>query len=303
MQNVWEPEVAMTIEVARELIGTQFPELAPLQLNIMDYGFDNTVFQVNHRWVFRFPRREIAVELLEAEGGILPFLHQQNLQLELPLPTYYGKPSSMYPWPFLGYHYVKGKLPSHMKLVKRGEESAVKLAAFMKSLHKVDRKKLQEYYVPQDELARLDVEKRFEPLEKNIQKIRELQLFTEVETLHHYLSKVPTDLLPEEKTLVHGDLHFKNVVVNEEGILSGIIDWGDVHIGHRAVDLNMVYSFLTLEGRAAFFNIYGEVQPIELEYARFKAIYTNVVLLLYGYHENQKATVKEAQRSLELALI
>ena len=39
-----------------------------------------------------------------------------------------------------------------------------------------------------------------------------------------------------------------------------------------------------------------------MEYARFKAIYTNMVLLLYGYHEKQPHTVVEAQNSLKLAL-
>lgn len=81
-----------------------------------------------------------------------------------------------------------------------------------------------------------------------------------------------------------------------------MIDWGDVHIGHRAVDLNLIFSFLDGAGRKVFFEEYGEIDPLELEYARFKAIYTNVVLLLYGYHENQTHTVAEARKSLELAL-
>ncbi|QPA31312.1 hypothetical protein [Thermaerobacillus caldiproteolyticus] len=32
--------------------------------------------------------------------------------------------------------------------------------------------------------------------------------------------------------------------MNDEGILSEVIDWGNVHIGHPAVDLVIVYSFL-----------------------------------------------------------
>ena len=298
VQNVWEPEVAMTLEVARELIRTQFPELTPLQLNVMDYGFDNTVIQVNNLWVFRFPRREVAVTLLETEGTLLPLLDQNNFSLDIPLPTYYGHPSPNFPWPFIGYRYVKGQLPSYKKNVKRGEKSAVKLAEFMKSLHGMDIEKLKEKGAPQDELARLDVAKRLDTLKKNIQQVKELHLFKDVDTLFDYLNKLPKGPLPQEKNLVHGDLHFKNIVVNEEGVLSGIIDWGDVHIGHRAVDLNIIYSFLSPEGRNIFFNIYGEVEPIELQYARFKAIYTNVILLLYGYHEDQ-----EAKSSLELALL
>ena len=40
----------------------------------MGAGWDNTAYLVNGEWVFRFPRRTIAVPLLEAEGRVLPKL-------------------------------------------------------------------------------------------------------------------------------------------------------------------------------------------------------------------------------------
>ena len=303
MANNWEAEVEVTIVQARLLIGNQFPELHPLRLDIIDYGFDNTVMKVNSDWVFRFPRRDIAVKLLETEGKLLPLLDEKSLGLRIPVPTFFGQPSPQYKWPFLGYRFVEGTIPSRAHGVVREGESALKLAWFLKKLHMTDASEAVKRGAPNDEMNRLDVKKRIPALEKNIHEIDEQSLFHQVERLKDYLQHVPKKPLPSETTLVHGDLHFKNMVVNGNGILSGILDWGDVHIGHRAIDLNLVYSYLNPPGRDLFFEEYGEVEEVELEYARFKAIYTNVVLLLYGYHEKQPHTVVEAQKSLELALI
>ncbi|MFC7786276.1 MULTISPECIES: phosphotransferase [unclassified Rossellomorea] len=302
MANSWDAEVAVTIEQAKALIENQFPELHPAKIDIIDYGFDNTVMNVNSSWVFRFPRREIAVKLLETEGKLLPLLDAKNLGLRIPVPTFFGESSPQYKWPFLGYRYVEGTIPSRASGVVREGESALKLAWFLKKLHLTDVSEALKRGVPYDELNRLDVEKRIPALEKNIQEIIELNLFFQAGKLKDYLKYVPIKPLPSETTLVHGDLHFKNMVVNENGILSGILDWGDVHIGHRAIDLNLAYSYLNPAGRELFFKEYGEVEEVELEYARFKAICTNVVLLLYGYHEEQPHTVAEAQKSLERAL-
>lgn len=302
MTHVWDAEVAVTTCQAKKLIESQFPDLIPADIKIMDYGFDNTVMNVNDDWVFRFPRREIAVRLLETEGKLLPLLEERGTGLQIPVPTYYGKPSPKYKWPFLGYRFVDGTIPSRAASVVREGESAVALARFLKKLHGTSVEAAEKRGVPYDELSRLDVEKRHPVMEKNKDELKDLNLFHQMDKLEKYLHNLPSKALPEETTLVHGDLHFKNIVVDKEGILSGILDWGDVHLGHRAIDLNLIYSFLTPKGRIQFLKEYGEVGKVELDYARFKAVYTNVVLLLYGYHERQPHTVVEAQKSLELAL-
>src|ERR1700722_5883623 len=46
---------------AAGLIRAQFPELAAATVTRLATGWDNTAFVVDDRWLFRFPRREIAV--------------------------------------------------------------------------------------------------------------------------------------------------------------------------------------------------------------------------------------------------
>nr|WP_280138815.1 phosphotransferase [Fictibacillus solisalsi] len=92
----------------------------------------------------------------------------------------------------------------------------------------------------------------------------------------------------------------RNTLVNNEGVIAGIIDWGDVHVGHPAVDLSFVYSFLPPEGRDRFYQIYGEVTPETQELARFKALYTTAVLLLYAHNTKDWHLQKAAAQSLDL---
>jgi aminoglycoside phosphotransferase (APT) family kinase protein len=47
-----------------------------------------------------------------------------------------------------------------------------------------------------------------------------------------------------EPTWIHGDLHPRNVLV-DEGRLSAVIDWGDVAAGDRATDLACLWMLLS----------------------------------------------------------
>ena len=51
-----------------------------------------------------------------------------------------------------------------------------------------------------------------------------------------------------EKVWIHGDLHARNVVVNEEGGLAGVIDFGDVCAGDPAVDYGAAWTMFDARG-------------------------------------------------------
>ena len=69
----WLPERTVDAALARELIEQQFPLKAP-RVEALGEGWDNSVFAVNGEWVFRFPRRQVAVPLLDREARVLPQL-------------------------------------------------------------------------------------------------------------------------------------------------------------------------------------------------------------------------------------
>jgi aminoglycoside phosphotransferase (APT) family kinase protein len=298
----WSPEIEITEGLAAEMIGNQFSELMPVSLKKIGEGFDNTVFQVNDVFLFRFPRRAVAVDLLQLECRLLPLLRQLELPIEIPKPLFIGQASDAFPWPFIGYAFIEGQSLGHLSDQQR-MDSVRSFAHFLLKLHQLPIEKAEALGVPGDQWDRLDVPKRLVQLIQNMNKVADLRLWSDWEVMNDIIFNL-FHYIPEDysKTVVHGDLHIRNVLVNQTGQLAAIIDWGDAHIGHPALDLSMLYSYFPPEGRKLFYSIYGEVSVKTRQLARFRAINTNLYLILYGYDRNDKLLVSAAQESLRLAL-
>jgi aminoglycoside phosphotransferase (APT) family kinase protein len=83
-------------------------------------------------------------------------------------------------------------------------------------------------------------------------------------------------------TWIHGDLHPRNILVDEDGI-TGIIDWGDLTAGDRSTDLAALWClFPEKHLRAKVIDAYGKVSQETLARARGWAILFGVVLLDSG---------------------
>ncbi|KEO84898.1 phosphotransferase [Tumebacillus flagellatus] len=306
MTQPWSPEHVVTVTLARQLVEEQFPELVPVRVQVLGEGFDNTVYQINEDYVFRFPRREIAVELLRAEGRLLPDL-AGRFSLAIPEPLFYGTPSERFPWPFLGYRLVRGVAPERVRALRR-IEAAQPLAEFLRAVHSFPLEKAKRCGVPEtDIMERFLLDKRKPQLLANIEKAAALELLESatLHTLREYANALsPAQWTPPiYDTLVHGDLHIRNLVVDAEGNLTGVIDWGDTHIGHRALDLSIVYNYLPPEGRTVFYQHYGEVDRQTQEMARFRAVFSTLVLMLYGHDQQQEQLVAVSKQNLALALL
>lgn len=300
MANIWDPERVVSEKLARQLIEQQFPELAPATIYPLGEGYDNTVYLVNERYVFRFPRRQIAVGLLRAEGKLLPKL-ADRLPLQTSKPRFFGVPSELYPWPFLGYELVRGQLPVALTQEER-TLSVVDLAHFLRALHDFPVEEAAALGVPNDVLGRLDIGKRKMALLERVDQMGALNLYSSVCKLREYVEKTGPIPLSEKRCLVHGDLHIRNLVIDQHHIVSGVIDWGDVHIGDPAVDLSLVYSFLPGSAHAKFFSIYGEMSDLTKALAKWKAAFTTVSLFLYGYDQQNRDIVEGCKQSLDLIL-
>ncbi|WP_442598008.1 phosphotransferase [Neobacillus sp. D3-1R] len=300
MSEAWSPEVAVTVNEAKRLLEEQFPQLKPVTVKELGKGFDNTVFKVNEKYVFRFPRKEIAIELLMTESKLLPLL-VQDLPIDIPEPIFFGKASSTYKWPFTGYRIVNGESPGEMTNDVR-EKSAELLGGFLKKLHQFPVGKAKEVGVPPDRLERTNIGKRKSRLIENVKKAVEHQLIDDAQTALEWIDSLEEVELDTRLTLVHGDCHIRNILVDDHGVISGIIDWGDTHIGHPAIDISIVYSFLPPSGREKFFQIYGEVSDATKVGARFFALYVSVLLALYGHDLGDERLVASAKESIKLSL-
>jgi len=101
--------------------------------------------------------------------------------------------------------------------------------------------------------------------------------------------------------LVHGDLHFRHLLVGG-GAASGVIDWGDVCVSDPAIDLPLLWSFVPPKGRGAFLDAYGPVNEAQLLRARVLAVQLCAALAHYGRVEGNTGVEREAVAGLERSL-
>jgi len=95
MLPIWRAEIAVDPTLAKILIEAQFPVLRPVFARLLGAGWDNTAYLVNEAFIFRFPRRQVAVPLIQTEIDLLPWL-SSRVPLRVPVPTYAGQPSVLY---------------------------------------------------------------------------------------------------------------------------------------------------------------------------------------------------------------
>ncbi|WP_179194911.1 phosphotransferase [Bacillus sp. EAC] len=300
MSNIWDPTVVLDKETAIRILQDQFPELEIKRIEKIGEGFDNTVFKLNNEILLRFPRREVAVSILKIEQKLLPLI-KNHIGIKTTVPFIHGKPSELFPWPFLGYNFIYGSPPN--RLTKEDRIKMIRpLAEFLKKLHAIPIENLSELDLPSDELKRLDITYRKPLLIKYVNQAIQLKLIPFEKQMNQYIEKLTEIKLSKPFVLVHGDLHFRNMIVDQNNRLEGIIDWGDAHIGQREVDLSIVYSLIPTDSRTAFFEIYGNVSDESKQLAKFKSIYTTILLLLFANDQKESELVKFCQESLLNAL-
>ncbi|NMO98126.1 phosphotransferase [Paenibacillus lemnae] len=298
--NVWDAEWEVNEEQARTLIGRQFPQLSSKQVKPLGWGWDNTVFLIGDEYVFRFPRRTIAVGSIRMEGKLLPKL-EAYMTIPYPKPLFYGEASDEYPAPFLGYAYVSGDFPIGLTEERRAL-SAETLAKFLRRLHEFPVQAALKCGVQQDHRNLTDIAARKVKLEGFLSKVVEHLSPEESGAIEAYINRLQKDRVEAVNALLHGDLHFKNMLVNENGIVSGIIDWGDLSVGHPACDLSVAYSFLPPYARGVFFETYGGADEETKLLARLIAVYIPILILMQAVDDGNEAIAVEAKSNIMRAL-
>lgn len=300
MVHQWEPQQKLEPPLALELIQEQFPHLFPKRIRLLGAGWDNTAFVVNEDLIFRFPRREIALPLLEAEWCALPKL-APRLSLPVPLPEWRGIPTTRFPWPFIGYKMLEGTTACHANLSEEERDSlAEPIALFLRDLHATPRELLENCSIPGDNRSRIDWKVIVPKVRKNIEEMTKLNLFENRDFLDSLVNSLQDLREPVSSVVVHGDFYVRHLLINQAHHLSGIIDWGDIHLGDPAIDLAIAHSFLPQKAHKKFRNIYGIISQDTWSLAQLRAIYSSSLLVLYGHHSNDLAILREGLRSLKV---
>jgi len=294
----WLPELPLDESLARTLIDRHFPSLAPAKLQILGSGWDNMAFLVNGTFVFRFPRRRVAVPLLETERRLLPRIAPE-LPLAIPVPEFYAQATPEFPSPFAGYRYLPGRTASSAGLKDEQRlRAAEPLAHFLRALHSFPGEEAARFGAGPDTLGRLEIRRRASRARERLDKLVAQGLVRDATPLYSLLEQARDPLSCPSDVLVHGDFYSEHLLVAEDGTPCGVIDWGDVHLGHPAEDLALIFGFLPPEGREIFKKVYGAIDAETTRLARFKALEVAVTLLSYGYDTGKMDLVAEAHVAL-----
>lgn len=296
--QVWQADHVVSIALAEKLIQMQFSNLEVKKIAYFGAGWDNTAFLVNDQYIFRFPRRKVAVALLEREVKLLPFL-AEKLPLKIPKPVFVGEASAFYPCLFSGYKILEGISASELTLDSAARaQNTEALANFLRVLHSIE--------LPSNLLSEAIIENRANP-HKLVPKTLEALVMLEEhqyvfgKKLEIYLENFPVSLQDNTRHLIHGDFYPKHILLNIENKVCGVIDWGDAEINHPALDLAIAFQFLPERQHEKFRQIYHlPISEASWELARLRALYSTMTLIHYATDVGDQPLLKDSLASLKL---
>lgn len=223
-----KPAADIDIDAAlvRSLLCEQHPDLAELPLQSMDSGWDNAMFRLGETLAVRLPRRVAVTKLIEHEQHWLPQL-APLLPIPVPAPVRVGQPAGNYPARWSIVPWLTGR---NADLCEPRPDQAERLAAFLCALHRPAPPD-----APFNPYRGVPLRERAEQIIARIDRLEQdtTLLNDDVVRIYHEAMDAPVDVAP---TWLHGDLHGGNLLV-DDGVITGVIDWGDMSSGDRATDL------------------------------------------------------------------
>jgi len=126
-------EETLTAESARAIITSTYPEFRGAYVELLDEGWDFRVFEIDAKWLFRFPKREASVAKLNMERKLLPDLGEW---VSLPVPNYeyFHESRENSSRIIAGYRKLPGIPGDISKMVDR-HRVARELGVFLERLH------------------------------------------------------------------------------------------------------------------------------------------------------------------------
>jgi aminoglycoside phosphotransferase (APT) family kinase protein len=295
-------EVDVTGEVARSLITQQFPEFVKRDITFLDRGMDNAVFLAGDI-VFRFPVRRLASQILETEIAVMPCI-ASHVDVTISAPCYAGTASGTYPFTFAGFPFVTGSAVSEFALTHEQRAALARpLAQFLRSLHALDVNALGIARVlPRDTIGRLDHRRRYPLVAARLEHLGAHIDANDADTLMRYLERTAPEDREGARCIVHGDLYARHILVDDNGNLSGVIDWGDVHFGNPAIDLAAAFYVLPPAHIREFYAWYGLADERTQQLALYRALYHGVLVADLGMQWERPDVRDCGLRAIQTAL-
>lgn len=189
-------------------------------------GFDFKSFSINGTWIFRFPLHAESADKLMCERNIVP-------SISLPIPisrlVYWINKPVGYPLPIGGYKRTPGTPLANFEFgTFDTSELASELGFTLMTLHK--RVPIPDLRTSIDRGSDLVCSSKQEEI------LRECVGYRMSLAVRDYF-RDPCRLSPNiELVTIHADLSSHNILVDEQGRLTGLIDWSQVRLGYWQED-------------------------------------------------------------------
>jgi aminoglycoside phosphotransferase (APT) family kinase protein len=258
-------------DLVRALLRDQHPDLADLELRDVNGGWDNQQWRLGEGLAVRLPRTERAPDLLHIEQTWLPVL-AKLLPLPTPTPVRIGKPSRLFEHTWTIARWVEGEPADHAPITRI--DAAEVLAEFLSVLH---------HKAPADAPANPT---RGIPLAGLREKCDSwFEVVADRATADAargvWETAVAAPAWQGAPLWLHGDLHPANVVVRD-GMLAGVIDFGEMCAGDPATDLSAAWILLPAGAASRFFDVYGHADEATIARARGWAVLRALGLIEIG---------------------
>lgn len=280
------------IEKYTALIQQNFPHIALQKVQPITKGWDSFVLEVNDEFIFRFPTRDDVIPHLENERNLLPTL---ELALSTPIPHFdaIGHGDASYPYTFIGYRKLHGvsledDTITQLQLIAL----APALATFLSELHSFPAAQAIQAGLENNtpEQWRERYQERYTDLQKRVFPLLDNELRTKSDQLwRNFLDN--TSIFAFQPVLIHCDLGCEHILCDpERGVLTGVIDWGDMTIGDPAHDFVGLHSRSGRDFTQRILAHYqGTIDAAFWQRMDFYLAYGPFSELLYGaYSENEK---------------
>lgn len=236
----------LNVSLVRCLVDHQFPEWKGLPiLPVAMSGWDNRTFHLGESMLVRMPSAEEYALQVEKEHKWLPKL-APHLPLSIPIPLAMGEPGDGYPWKWSIYRWLEGESAASANIMDLSD-FASHLAKFLRALQRIDASHgpepgLHSFYRG-GSLSVYDAETRraTEVLKGKI----------DVDAVIDVWESALRTTWDKEPVWVHGDVSAGNLLV-KDGILSAVIDFGQLAVGDPACDLAIAWTFFEGKSRKVF---------------------------------------------------
>jgi len=272
-QNMPAAEIDIDDGLVRRLLADQHPDLAALPLTLAANGWDNAIFRLGAELAVRVPRRQLGADLIANEHRWLPEL-ASRLPIPVPVPLRVGLPSDDYPWSWTVVAWFDGDVAADVTLTDPMVE-ARRLGRFVDALH-----------TPAPADAPVNPFHRGQPIaelhSRVVNSIERLGDSIDAGAVAARLDRL-TDVADwhEAPVWVHGDLHSANVVVRD-GMISAVIDFGDITSGDPAVDLAIGWMLFDDAALESFRASAGAIDDATWSRAQAWALHFALLYLLHS---------------------